>query len=262
MNVQIKKFDPSKMGNDKVCLFIGKRGTGKSTLVMDIMYHKRNIPAGVVMSATEEGNHYYGKYVPDIFVHGAYNKEVLEKVIQAQKDRLMRSGKIDPIFILLDDCMYDRSFLRDECIRQLFMNGRHWKIFFLLTTQYCMDLPPALRTNVDYIFVLRENVIMNREKLYKSFFGVFPTFQMFQQVMDSCTENYECLVLDNTSKSNHINECVYWYKAAIRPPFKLCAPSLWAYHAKNYNPRYGTKIQVPDLKRRGPTLIVKKAPAP
>ena len=32
-----------------------------------------------------------------------------------------------------------------------------------------MDLPPALRANVDYVFILRENIIQNREKLYKSF---------------------------------------------------------------------------------------------
>ena len=33
---------------------------------------------------------------------------------------------------------------------------------------YCMDLPPDLRANCDYVFVLREPVIQT-EKLYKSF---------------------------------------------------------------------------------------------
>jgi predicted ATPase len=44
------------MADDKVCVFIGKRGTGKSTLVTDILWNKRNIPAGIAMSGTEEGN--------------------------------------------------------------------------------------------------------------------------------------------------------------------------------------------------------------
>ncbi len=259
MNLQLKRFDPTKMASDKVCLFIGKRGTGKSTLVVDIMYHKRNIPMGVVMSGTEEGNHYYSNYVPDLFVHGSYNKEVIEKVIQSQKDKLSKNGKVDPIFILLDDCMYDKNFLKDECMRQLFMNGRHWKIFFLMTTQYCMDLPPGLRTNVDYVFVLRENVIQNREKLFKSFFGIFPNFQMFQQVMDACTENYECLVLDNTSKSNNINECVFYYKAQLRPKFRMGSPSWWGYHQRYYDPKHAQKFKQPEMKRRGPTVHVKKA---
>jgi len=107
-----------------------------------------------------------------------------------------------------------------------------------LTMQYCMDLPPALRANVDYIFLLRENILQNREKLYKSFFGIFPNFDMFNKVMDACTENYECLVLDNTVKSNKIQDCVFWYKASVRKNFRVGSPDLWKLHKKMFNPRY------------------------
>lgn len=235
MNIQLKKFDPSRIADDKVCVVIGKRGTGKSTLVTDLLYHKRSIPAGVVMSATEEGNHYYKQFVPDLFIYGDYSKETIEKVIDRQK-RLIAANKLSPAFILLDDCMYNKSFTKDTCIRQCFMNGRHWKIFFMLTMQYCMDLSPDLRANVDYVFVLRENVIQNREKLWKAFFGIFPSFEMFNQVMNACTENYECLVLDNTSKSNRLEDCVFYYKAPIRKGFRVGSSALWNYHRNNYNP--------------------------
>ena len=70
-----------------------------------------------------------------------------------------------------------------------------------------------LCSNVDYVFLLREPVIQNRVKLYKNFFGIFPTFDEFQEVMNACTENYDCLVLDNTAKSNKIEDVVFWYKA-------------------------------------------------
>ena len=36
MNLQLKKFKPEKMSDDRVCVFIGKRNTGKSTLVKTI----------------------------------------------------------------------------------------------------------------------------------------------------------------------------------------------------------------------------------
>jgi energy-coupling factor transporter ATP-binding protein EcfA2 len=256
MSLQLKRFDPTKIKDDKVCLFIGKRGTGKSTLVTDILYYKRNMPSGVVMSGTEDGNHYYSQYIPDLFIYGNYNKETIENIIAKQRSNMNLYGKSNPVFILLDDCMFDKSFMRDECIRQLFMNGRHWNIFFMLTAQYCMDLPPGLRSNVDYVFVLRENVIQNRERLYKSFFGVFPSFSMFQSVMDACTENYECLVLDNTSKSNKLNECVYYYKAAIRPPFRIGGEAMWSAHKRFYNPKHGTKQTDPKKKASG--FVVQK----
>ena len=256
--LKLRKFDPRMIGDDKVCLFIGKRGTGKSTLVTDILYHKRKIPYGIVMSATEEGNHYYKNYIPDLFVHNGYDKGAIERVIESQKAKLNKYGKADPVFILIDDCMYDKSFLKDDCIRSLFMNGRHWKIFFLMTAQYCMDLPPGLRTNIDYVFCLRENVIQNREKLYKSFFGVFQTLHIFQQVMDACTENYECIVLDNTSKSNNIEDCVFYYKARVMPPFRMGCEAWWRYHQRNYNPKYGQVEQPSKIQKRGPSVQIKK----
>lgn len=231
----MRKFDPSKIGNDKVCVVIGKRGTGKSTLVTDLLYHKRNIPVGVVMSATEEGNHYYKQFIPDLFIYGDYSKDTIEKVIARQK-KLVALNKMDPAFILLDDCMYNKSFMKDTCIRQCFMNGRHWKIFFLMTMQYCMDLSPDLRANVDYVFVLRENVIQNRERLYKAFFGVFPSFDLFNKVMSACTENFECLVLDNTSRSNKLEDCVFYYKAPIRKGFRIGSDAMWKYHQSHYKP--------------------------
>jgi len=259
--LQLRKFDPSTIGDDKVCVFIGKRGTGKSTLVTDIMYYKRHLPCGIVMSGTEDGNHYYKQFVPDLFIYGDYNKSAIERVLARQRT-LVGSGRKTGAFLLMDDCMYDKAFMKDTCIRQCFMNGRHWKIFFMLTMQYCMDLSPDLRANVDYVFVLRENVIQNRERLYKSFFGVFPTFDMFCQVMNACTENYECLVLDNTSKSNRIEDCVFHYKAPIRKGFRIGSDSMWNYHSKNYNPQHPPSLQsssgTPIVKRGTSVINVKK----
>jgi hypothetical protein len=259
MNLQLKKFDPSKMADDKVCVFIGKRGTGKSTLVADILYHKRHLPAGIVMSATEEGNHYYEQFVPKLCIYSDYDREAIERVIARQKNLVSRGITNKPAFLLLDDCMYDRKFMKDICIRQTFMNGRHWKLFFILTMQYCMDLTPDLRANVDYVFILRENVVQNREKLYKAFFGVFPNFDMFSQVMTACTENYECLVLDNTAKSNKIQDCVFWYKAKIHSPFKCCSPALWRFSEKNYDPNHEKKKALdPRSVKKSTTLTIEK----
>lgn len=257
MNIQLRKFKPENMADDKVCVFIGKRGTGKSTLVTDILYHKKHIPVGMVMSATEEGNHHYSQFIPDLFIYGDYDREAIERALGRQREIVGKGGKSSGIFLLLDDCMYDRKFMKDTCIRQCFMNGRHWKIFFMLTMQYCMDLTPDLRANVDYVFILRENIIQNREKLYKAFFGIFPSFDMFSQIMNACTENYECLVLDNTSKSNKIEDCVFWYKAKMRPSFRIGSPEIWRFHSKNYSTKSNPKIDPSKVQKRQ-AITVKK----
>jgi hypothetical protein len=79
--------------------------------------------------------------------------------------------------------------------------------------------------------------------------------------MDACTENYECLVLDNTSKSNDVTNCVFWYKAALRKNFRCGSSAFWQFHQRNYNPKHsGTSL--PGLVRKpGASVIqVKKLP--
>ena len=66
--------------------------------------------------------------------------------------------------------------------------------------QYALGVPPNLRTNIDFVFILRENYVSNRKRLYEHYAGMFPTFEIFCQVMDQCTEDYNCLVIDNSAK--------------------------------------------------------------
>jgi hypothetical protein len=136
-------------------------------------------------------------------------------------------------FLLIDDCMYDKKNFRSPLIRELFMNGRHWDLFVLITIQYLMDITPEIRTNTDYIFALKENIRKNREKMYKEFFGVFPSFAVFDELFLEVTQDFRCLVLDNTVPSTKIEDCVFWYKAKKRPEFRLGSQWYWDYSAKH-----------------------------
>jgi len=266
MNIQIKKFDPATIDPCRICVFIGRRNTGKSQLVTDILYHQRKIPMGVVMSGTEESNEHYQKYVPDTFIYGQYEPDIVKKIISHQQKTLKKMNTLqkedftspgNSVFVLLDDCMFDNKWTRDKDMRCIFMNGRHYRILLLLTLQYCMDLPPSLRGQCDYIFVLRENIIENKQKLYKHFFGIFPTFDAFNEVLTQCTENYECLVLNVRSTSNKIEDVVFWYKAKINRKFRIGSPALWEHHRRNYNPKHDSPDQEPEKKKISSINIVK-----
>ena len=52
--ITLKKFDISSIEDTAVVVFVGKRQTGKSFLVRDLLYHKRDIPGGVVIAPTEK----------------------------------------------------------------------------------------------------------------------------------------------------------------------------------------------------------------
>ena len=238
MELNLRRFDISSITYDKVVVLIGKRETGKSFLVRDLLYFHRDIPIGTVISPTEQANRFFGNIVPPVFIHEEYTPEVLGNVVRRQKlvmeaadtqRRLYGACDTDPrAFLVLDDCMYDNTWIHDKNIRLLFMNGRHYKVMFIITMQYPLGITPALRTNIDYVFILRENLIKNRRRIYENYAGMFPTYDVFSQVMDQCTENFECLVINNNAKSNRLEDQVFWYKAEPRPSFRLCSPECWA----------------------------------
>lgn len=237
--LMLRKFDITSMPDDSVVVFIGKRCTGKSILVKDLLYHKQDIPVATVVSATEGANKFYSEIVPKPFIHKEYDEGIVERVLERQKrvvkdiqreTRETGDSDIDArAALLLDDCMYDSKWTRSKHIRSVFMNGRHYKLLFLLTMQYCLGIPPNLRTNVDYVFILRESIYANRKRLYDAFAGMFRTFDQFSRVMDACTEDYHCLVLHNNAKSNRVEDQVFWYKASMHKGFRFGHPSFWAY---------------------------------
>jgi len=247
MNFQIKKFnmemlkDRCQMDSRKspMIVLIGKKDTGKSFLVRDILFHTQNeFPIGTVISATEVANEFFQHMVPSKLIHDKYQPSIVTNVIKrqlavktARNEEKKRSGgnsHTDPrAFLILDDCLFDGSWIKEESTRYIFMNGRHIDVMTIITMQYPLGITPNLRTNVDFIFILRENITANRRRIYENYAGMFPTFEMFCQFMDQCTENFECLVICNGVQSNKLDDQVFWYKASDHPPFHLCDDSLW-----------------------------------
>ena len=241
--LNITSFDlKNACKKDFNCLLIGKRNTGKSTLGNDILYfiNQNKVPRVCVFSGTEEANGNYGQYVPSTFIYNEMNVEDnLTNILNQQKDltKKKKSGKISKdtdirIAIILDDLGYQRGTLRSEVVRQIAMNGRHYGISMVITCQYVCDCPVDVRTNTDYVFVLKQNADLTN--LFKNFFGGFDKKKDFKTVLDACTNNYECLVLDNTRPTTNIADVCFFYKAKIGRKFKFGSKELWKYHDKWY----------------------------
>jgi hypothetical protein len=239
MKLKIRKWDPKSMRRDSIVLLVGKRGTGKSCLMKDICYHMRDkVDFGVAMSPTEECTESMSQFLPSSWVYSDYNEKVVDTLLRTQRSQ-WKTGRGYNCFVLLDDCMYDKKILKSKTMRQLFMNGRHRRIFYILAMQYVLDMPPDLRSQVDYVFALRDTIISSREKLWKQFFGFFQTYSSFSTAMDSCTENYECLVYDGkAAKTNNIEDCIFWYKSEVNiDTFKMGSPVFWKLHDHYFHDR-------------------------
>jgi len=130
--------------------------------------------------------------------------------------------------------------------------------------QYAVGIPPEMRSNFDYIFLLAEDTINNRKKLYEHYAGMFPTFDIFQQVFSDLTENYGMMVINNRIHSKNITDKVFWYKAKQVPSFKLGCNKFIKFHEKAYDSKWNKRLEIFDPntlfsnKRNGIKINVQK----
>jgi hypothetical protein len=239
MKLNIREFDISRIRTDNIVVLLGKRNTGKSFLIRDILSYNTDLPIGTVISPTERANRFYGNMIPCTLIHDEFDSNITSNVRKRQEMIMAQKKKEEAIygqssidsraFLIMDDCLYDNVWAKDVNMKYFFMNGRHINLFLLITMQYPLGIPPILRGQVDYVFILRDNVMGNRRRIYENYASMFPSIDIFNQVMDQCTEDYHCLVIDNTSASNNLEDIVFWYKAKPHnEEFTLCSREIWA----------------------------------
>jgi len=243
--LQIKKFNISEMVDHCTICIIAKRGSGKTYLVKEIMYNKRDLPSCIAISKTEKLNNFYSNFIPESYIYSDFDSNILSKIYNRQsimnennktRTNENRTPKDDRVMLIMDDCMSSKSsWIKDPNILELFFNGRHHHISFILTMQFSLGIPPELRSNFDYIFLLAEDFISNRKRLYEHYAGMFPSFDIFQQVFSDLTENYGCLVINNRIHSKNITDKVFWYKARKVPSFRIGSKSFRKLHKQIYN---------------------------
>jgi hypothetical protein len=268
-HLSIRKFNIKEMAINSKVVIIGKPATGKSTLIKDLLYqhHNKFTNGGIIMS---------GKNVspPDLFIYegyggyGGYNQDVIDKFMTRQKllvlqksmlrSEVRQNGLSHPdnlAFLVNDDCIYDKSWVKNGTTQTLFKNGRSLEMFFMLSMtmamEFSLNIPPELRTCIDYIFIMTQSMLLeDRIRIFERYGNIFPNFQMFCDVLDNLTEDYHCMVIKNRVTSSKLEDCVFWYKAQVHDkPFKVGTPGLWKYHHDHYNEDYDAEEEAAAMKR-------------
>ena len=151
-SLQIKKFDIKSIPDFVTIAMIAKRASGKSFLTKEILFHMRDIPTTIAISKTEKLNKFYTEFIPEIYIYDEYTSSILDRIYQRQEqleldnERRKKDGKKtkDPrLMLIMDDCMSSKgSWVKEQQIAELFFNGRHYKMSFILTMQFSLGIPP------------------------------------------------------------------------------------------------------------------------
>ena len=248
--LKIRKFDPKKLERirtnpkqgETTILFVGSKRAGKTTMMLDIMKYLRKIPRGIIVTGSLNSAKDFAKVFPDTFIFTDVNDNLIKKLNQIINDQedinnSSRTNSDRGFFILFDDCGFDQKLAKQEVLRKIFMNGRHYHLQVLYAIQDTKSVPPGIRKNSDIIFIHRENGVKERKKLYEEFAGIVPDMKTFNTIMDHCTKDYRCLVVDRTVvNSNKIEDNIFFYKAKYYgeegPKFKMGSKEFWAYNER------------------------------
>ena len=140
---------------------------------------------------------------------------------------------------LIDDCTDDPTVFTKPLQHGMYKRGRHWKMLYILSLQYCMDVKPVIRTNVDGVFILREPLVVNRKKIWENYASIIPDFHTFCAFMDELTDDHTALYIHNATTSNRLEDCVFFYKAdEISDDWKFGCDEYWEFAEERYNPEY------------------------
>jgi len=265
--LSLKKFDVSKMVPNPSVVMIAKRGSGKSWVVRSILnYLKDRIPCGVIISQTEDLNSFYSDFFPSLYIYSRYSGDIFKNVLERQKlikiknERRIKKGKkpVDPnVFIIMDDCLASNgTWMKDNYVREVLFNGRHYNITYILTMQFSLGIVPELRGNFDYVFLLADDIFSNQERIYKHYAGIFPTFDAFRLVFRQVTNDFGSMVISNSNRNPNadLNEKVFWYKASSGDiPESIGCKQFLELHRKYFDKKWNKrkrKIDLCDIFRR------------
>lgn len=259
---QVSEFKLSSMADHPSIVMIAKRGSGKSFVTRDIIYHYRHIPGGAVIAPTDRLNHFYKYFFPDLYIHYDIKESILAKILARQikmikkaDDKKKEGKKVNPAAILvMDDCLSQKkTWVKNQKILEILMNGRHYRLTYILTMQTPLGIPPDLRLNFDYVFLLKEDSTINKKKLWDNYASVFPSLTAFEMVFDKCTEDYRCMVIDNRKPNSNISQKIFWFKAVDRK-FSFGSKKFKTLHKQYYDPTFMSKVDPIGIE----SLITKK----
>ena len=117
---------------------------------------------------------------------------VLQGVRDAQKQSATRALVV----------FKDFSAAMNETVGQTLLTSRHYRILTILTMQTARHVPPAIRTNLDYVLILKGD--HNLTQLYEWFGGAYESIKTFRNSYETCMERSGCMVLDNIQYTPYV----------------------------------------------------------
>jgi hypothetical protein len=124
-----------------------------------------------------------------------------------RQGELREDGVNNPGLLILDDCLGAANFQSDLFTR-IASAGRHYRVSVWVACQHYSKMPPVVRTNSDYLFILGVQNDKVVKALWDEFGGLgFDDWKAFRSHAAAAVKDFGSLVLD-THDAKHPVRCV------------------------------------------------------
>lgn len=240
---QITKVDADVFFKTKFprIVLVGYACCGKSEAVKAICHSiKGQYHHVFVHSRSEPNQKFYEQFIPSDCISSEPNFDKLREAYEDQRARKrsyeskVKSGEITleeaqkecQMLIVLDDIAFmGNGVFKDELIKQIWMNGHHEWITFILTLQVAKGMGPMLRDQSDWFVTWYDPSATNQKRLFEDWVGYFPSVRDFKKVYNDITGVHKCLVVDKRyqpKKTHDVESNIFsWAPSLIEESFAL-----------------------------------------
>lgn len=216
----IKKCNMNKLPKNAKILVIGRIGCGSTSIMKNLARHyidKEHYNSTYIISENIEWENFYPEKLPCVISNYDHNDDYIENIWNKQKEKIKRIGYNSHKLLLIIDTY--RTYKDKNVLIDILMNARHYNVTIIIG-MYQSVLNPVLRSTFDLIFLCVESSISNMKRIYEHYGGMFPTFDMFRETMNSLTKDYSTMVIQQhnynsalTTTKELVEHSCCWFKA-------------------------------------------------
>lgn len=211
---KIAAFDLNTMVPNASILIIGEDSNDKNNLIQQLLYHYKNIPGGAVVSS-EKRSEFYKHYFNNVYIH---RESFSPNIILARQITLInksQNSELDPRGFLLMDNYFSSSDAEKQGIIEILMNGRHYKLTYVLSIKMPLGITSDLRTNFDYVFIMGDFGITSKVKIHRDYVSHFHCFNDFEKIYDECIEQYGAMVVDVRKTTDNMYQRIFYFNTHL-----------------------------------------------
>lgn len=211
----IHEFTLDKIQKSEVLHVVGKPSSGKTFLILFILYALKHLYAVCqVFCGTEDTQNAFTPVVGGAFVSSTYDEHQHRKQIARQsicKKECAQGSMIE----VIDDFGYNTKISKSETIIQSHKNGSQWfDQLLIMGYQSIRDIPEKILNSPSKVFIFMETEDSNRRKIHRAYFKVLiPEYKDFAQLMNDICQDFTCLVVDLKSQTSKLEDSLFYYKA-------------------------------------------------